>query len=336
MKENNKKRWLAAGLALLVLLVSLFTGGNEAKMDEKKNDFRKEAFSKFYPVDEEILYGTNPTQKISVINVEGMIASDQSNDTIVDMLKEAQKDPQIAGVIMQINSPGGSVYASEKIYKEIKKLQEINKPVYAVMEELAASGGYYISAPCDKIYASNETWTGSIGVIMQSYSLEGLFDEYGIKEQNITTGKMKDAGSPGSDMDDEEKEYFQGLVDSAFGRFVKVVSEGRDMSEKEVRKLADGRVYDGSQALENGLVDDIGDLEAAYKDMAEAYNLSDPMLVEKSDIFSSFSKYFPGFKSLADKPKSELEILKEFMNSEGNKPMYLYGGHYEWGQFKRL
>lgn len=330
MKENNKKRWLAAGLALLVLLVSLFTGGNEAKMDEKKNDFRKEAFSKFYPVDEEILYGTNPTQKISVINVEGMIASDQSNDTIVDMLKEAQKDPQIAGVIMQINSPGGSVYASEKIYKEIKKLQEINKPVYAVMEELAASGGYYISAPCDKIYASNETWTGSIGVIMQSYSLEGLFDEYGIKEQNITTGKMKDAGSPGSNMDDEEKEYFQGLVDSAFGRFVKVVSEGRDMSEKEVRKLADGRVYDGSQALENGLVDNIGDLEDAYKDMTEAYNLSDPMLVEKSDVFSNFSKYFPGFKSLTDKPKSELEILKEFMNSEGNKPMYLYGGHYEW------
>ena len=330
MKENNKKRWLAAGLALLVLLVSLFTGGNEAKMDEKKNDFRKEAFSKFYPVDEEILYGTNPTQKISVINVEGMIASDQSNDTIVDTLKEAQKDPQIAGVIMQINSPGGSVYASEKIYKEIKKLQEINKPVYAVMEELAASGGYYISAPCDKIYASNETWTGSIGVIMQSYSLEGLFDEYGIKEQNITTGKMKDAGSPGSDMDDEEKEYFQGLVDSAFGRFVKVVSEGRDMSEKEVRKLADGRVYDGSQALENGLVDNIGDLEDAYKDMTEAYNLSDPMLVEKSDVFSNFSKYFPGFKSLTDKPKSELEILKEFMNSEGNKPMYLYGGHYEW------
>lgn len=326
MKENNKKRWLAAGLALLVLLVSLFTGGNEAKMDEKKNDFRKEAFSKFYPVDEEILYGSNPTQKISVINVEGMIASDQSNDTIVDMLKEAQKDPQIAGVIMQINSPGGSVYASEKIYKEIKKLQEINKPVYAVMEELAASGGYYISAPCDKIYASNETWTGSIGVIMQSYSLEGLFDEYGIKEQNITTGKMKDAGSPGSDMDDEEKEYFQGLVDSAFGRFVKVVSEGRDMSEKEVRKLADGRVYDGSQALENGLVDNIGDLENAYKDMTEAYNLSDPMLVEKSDVFSNFSKYFPGFKSLTDKPKSELEILKEFMNSEGNKPMYLYGG----------
>lgn len=324
-KNNNKKRWLAAGLALLVLLVSLFTEGN--KIDENK--VRKDALDKFYQMEEEVLYGSNPMEKISIINVDGVIANDSNNDTIVDQLEDARKDPSVVGVIMHINSPGGSVYASEKIYKEINKLKETNKPVYAVMQELAASGGYYISAPCDKIFASNETWTGSIGVIMQSYSLEGLFEEYGIKEQNITTGKMKDAGSFGSDMDEEEKEYFQGLVDSAFGRFVKVVSEGRDMSESEVKKIADGRVYDGSQALENGLIDKIGDLEDAYKDMAESYNLSDPMLVEKSDVFSSFSKYFPGFKSMADKPKSELEILKEFMNSEGNKPMYLYGGHYE-------
>ena len=324
-KNNNKKRWLAAGLALLVLLVSLFTEGN--KIDENK--IRKDALDKFYQMEEEVLYGSNPMEKISIINVDGVIANDANNDTIVDQLEDARKDPSVVGVIMHINSPGGSVYASEKIYKEINKLKETNKPVYAVMQELAASGGYYISAPCDKIFASNETWTGSIGVIMQSYSLEGLFEEYGIKEQNITTGKMKDAGSFGSDMDEEEKEYFQGLVDSAFGRFVKVVSEGRDMSESEVKKIADGRVYDGSQALENGLIDKIGDLEDAYKDMAESYNLSDPMLVEKSDVFSSFSKYFPGFKSMADKPKSELEILKEFMNSEGNKPMYLYGGHYE-------
>ena len=327
-KNNNKKRWLAAGLALLVLLVSLFTEGKEAKIDENK--IRKEAFDKFYQMDEEEIYGSNPLQKISVINVDGVIANDANNDTIVDLLEDARKDPNVAGVIMHINSPGGSVYASEKIYKEIKKLQEENKPVYSVMQELAASGGYYISAPCDKIFASNETFTGSIGVIMQSYSLEGLFEKYGIKEQNITTGKMKDAGSPGKVLDKEEKEYLQNLVDSAFSRFVKVVADGRDMSEADVRKLADGRVYDGSQALENGLVDKIGDLDDAYKDMAKEYNLSDPMLVEKSDVFSNFSKYFPGFKSFTDKPKSELQILQELMNSESKKPLYLYGGYYEW------
>lgn len=324
-KNNNKKRWLAAGLALLVLLVSLFTEGN--KIDENK--VRKDALDKFYQMEEEVLYGSNSMEKISIINVDGVIANDSNNDTIVDQLEDARKDPSVVGVIMHINSPGGSVYASEKIYKEINKLKETNKPVYAVMQELAASGGYYISAPCDKIYASNETFTGSIGVIMQSYSLEGLFEKYGIKEQNITTGKMKDAGSPGKALDKEEREYLQNLVDSAFSRFVKVVADGRDMSEADVRKFADGRIYDGSQAVENGLVDSIGDLEAAYKDMAKEFNLSDPLAVEKADVFSNFSKYFPSFKSLTDKPKSELEILKEFMNSEGNKPMYLYGGHYE-------
>ena len=325
MKENNnnKKRWLAAGLALLVLLVSLFTEGKEAKIDENK--IRKEAFDKFYQMDEEELYGSNPLQKISVINVDGVIANDANNDTIVDLLEDARKDPNVAGVIMHINSPGGSVYASEKIYKEIKKLQEENKPVYSVMQELAASGGYYISAPSDKIFASNETFTGSIGVIMQSYSLEGLFEKYGIKEQNITTGKMKDAGSPGKALDKEEREYLQNLVDSAFDRFVKVVADGRGMSEADVRKLADGRIYDGSQAVENGLVDSIGDLEAAYKDMAKEYNLSDPLAVEKVDAFSNFSKYLPGFKS----NKSDLEVVQELMKAEGLKPMYLYGGSYE-------
>lgn len=320
---ENKKRWLAAGLALLVLLVSLFTEGKQRKIDENK--IRKEALDKFYQMDEEELYGSNPMEKISVINVDGVIANDANNDTIVDMLEDARKDPSVVGVIMHINSPGGSVYASEKIYKEIKKIQETNKPVYAVMQELAASGGYYISAPCDKIFASNETFTGSIGVIMQSYSLEGLFEKYGIKEQNITTGKMKDAGSPGKALDKEEREYLQNLVDSAFARFVKVVADGRNMSEADVRKLADGRIYDGSQAVENGLVDSIGDLEAAYKEMAKEYNLSDPLAVEKVDVFSNFSKYLPGFKS----NKSDLEVLEEMMKAEGLKPMYLYGGSYE-------
>jgi len=320
-KNNNKKRWLAAGLALLVLLVSLFTERN--KIDENK--IRKDALDKFYQMEEEVLYGSNPMEKISVINVDGVIANDANNDTVVDMLEDARKDPSVVGVIMHINSPGGSVYASEKIYKEIKKIQETNKPVYAVMQELAASGGYYISAPCDKIFASNETFTGSIGVIMQSYSLEGLFEKYGIKQQNITTGKMKDAGSPGKALDKEEREYLQNLVDSAFARFVKVVADGRDMSEADVRKLADGRIYDGSQAVENGLVDSIGDLEAAYKDMAKEYNLSDPLAVEKVDVFSNFSKYLPGFKS----NKSDLEVIQELMKAEGLKPLYLYGGSYE-------
>ncbi len=325
-KSTNKKRWIAAGLALLVFLISMFSQDN---VESKKEDLRNQALGNLGMSEENTLFGTNPLEKILVVNVDGVIASDESNDFVVEELDKAAIDDTIAGVILHINSPGGSVYASERIADKVKKIQEKDKPVYSVMQELAASGGYYISAPCDKIYASNETWTGSIGVIMQSYSLEGLFDKYGIKEQNITTGKMKDAGSPGSDMGKEEKEYFQGLVDSAFSRFVKVVADGRDMKESEVRKLADGRVYDGSQAKENGLVDTIGDLELAAKNMAESYKLNDPMVVEKDELMSSFSKYFSGFKSKTNAPKSDLEMLDKFMKENNNLPMYLYGGYNE-------
>ena len=329
MENKNKKRWLAAGLALIVFLISAFSDGSKYIKEKQEANFYDQARQRLMGAEDEVLYGTNKAQRIMVVNVDGLIANDDSNDYIVEKLDEALDDDTIKGVILHVNSPGGSVYASEKIAKKIEEVKEKNIPVYSVMQELAASGGYYISAPCDKIYASNETFTGSIGVIMQSYSLEGLFEKYGIKEQNIKTGKMKDAGSTGRDMDKEEKEYFQGLVDSAFSRFVKVVADGRDMSEDEVRKLADGRVYDGSQAVKNGLVDEIGDLDDAVADITEKGELFDPMVVEKNELANSFSKYFPEFSTNTENPKSDLAILKEFMESEGNKPMYLYGAYNE-------
>lgn len=329
MENKNKKRWLAAGLALIVFLISAFSDGSKDIKEKQEANFYDQARQRLMGAEDEVLYGTNKAQRIMVVNVDGLIANDDSNDYIVEKLDEALDDDTIKGVILHVNSPGGSVYASEKIAKKIEEVKEKNIPVYSVMQELAASGGYYISAPCDKIYASNETFTGSIGVIMQSYSLEGLFEKYGIKEQNIKTGKMKDAGSTGRDMDKEEKEYFQGLVDSAFSRFIKVVADGRDMSEDEVRKLADGRVYDGSQAVKNGLVDEIGDLDDAVADITEKGELFDPMVVEKNELANSFSKYFPEFSTNTENPKSDLAILKEFMESEGNKPMYLYGAYNE-------
>ena len=199
------------------------------------------------------------------------------------------------------------------------------------MEEMAASGGYYISAPTDRIYASNETWTGSIGVIIQSKSLQGLFEKYGIKEQNITTGKMKDAGSVGRDMNDEEKAYFQGLVDSAFDRFVQIVAEGRGLSEREVRKIADGRVYDGSQALDIGLVDKIGDLDQAISEMASENNLTDPMVIENNDVMSSFNSLFSKAMDLK-KESSDLAILDKMIKENDMKPMYLYGAYNDWSK----
>ena len=324
--KNNAKKWIALAITALVLVVSVFAKDKEREVEQSiKNKYVKN-FSDFSNYTEEVIQGTNPKEKIKVVDVDGVIQSNDANDFVVDELKKAKEDPQIKGVILNVNSPGGSVYASERIANEIKALKEAQKPVYTVMREMAASGGYYISAPTDRIYASNETWTGSIGVIIQSYSLQGLFEKYGIKEQNITTGKMKDAGSQGRDMSKEEKEYFQGLVDSSFDRFVKIVSEGRGISEREVRKLADGRVYDGSQALENGLVDKIGDLDSAIGDMASENNLEDPMVIRNENVMGSFSSIFSKVTDLK-KSESDLAILDKLMKNEGPRPMYLYGDY---------
>ncbi|WP_306484467.1 signal peptide peptidase SppA [Anaerococcus sp.] len=324
--KNNAKKLIALAITALVLVLSVFAKDKDKEVEENlKNKYMKN-FSDFSSYTEEIVQGTNSKEKIKVVDVDGVIQSNDANDFVVDELKKAKEDPLVKGVILNVNSPGGSVYASERIANEIKALKEAEKPVYTVMREMAASGGYYISAPTDRIYASNETWTGSIGVIIQSYSLQGLFEKYGIKEQNITTGKMKDAGSQGRDMSKEEKEYFQGLVDSAFDRFVKIVAEGRGLSEREVRKLADGRVYDGSQALSNGLVDKIGDLDSAVSDMASENNLEDPMVIRNDNIMGSFSSIFSKVTDLK-KSQSDLAILDKLMKNEGPRPMYLYGDY---------
>lgn len=324
--KNSAKRWIAVGLALLLLLASAFMKDAGEKQEVKGLNYLKE-MGKASLFEEDIIQGTNSSQKIRKIALNGTIQGDDNNQFVIDQLKKAGEDPTTRGVILTVNSPGGSVYISEQIAKEIKKLKEKQIPVYSVMEELAASGGYYISAPTDRIYASNETLTGSIGVIMGGRSFEGLFEKYGIKEQNIKSGKMKDTGTMGRDMNEEEKAYLQGLVDSAFGRFVKIVAEGRNMSEAEVRKIADGRVYDGAQALKIGLVDKIGDFEMALADMTEENNLSDPQVVENTFANISWRSLFQKVEDLK-KGSSDLAILKELMEENNQKPMYIYGGAY--------
>lgn len=329
--KNNAKRWIALGITLLVFVISAFAKDKQDQMEEGIRDKYIKDITSFSNYTEEVYKGTNSKEKIKIVDVDGVIQSNDANDFVVEELKKAKEDPLLKGVILRVNSPGGSVYASEKIANQIKALKEAKKPVYTVMEEMAASGGYYISAPTDRIYASNETWTGSIGVIIQSKSLQGLFEKYGIKEQNITTGKMKDAGSVGRDMNDEEKSYFQGLVDSAFDRFVQIVAEGRGLSEREVRKIADGRVYDGSQALDIGLVDKIGDLDQAISEMASKNGLQDPMVIENNDVMSSFNSLFSKAMDLK-KESSDLAILDKMIKENDMKPMYLYGAYNDWSK----
>ncbi|WGI63510.1 signal peptide peptidase SppA [Escherichia coli] len=173
-------------------------------------------------------------------------------------LDKAKDDASVKGVLLRVNSPGGGVYESAEIHKKLEEVKKAKKPIYVSMGSMAASGGYYVSTPAKKIFASPETLTGSLGVIMQSLNYAKLADNLGIKYETIKSGKFKDIMSPNRDMTKDERDIMQSMVDNSYEGFVKVISEGRGMSKQDVKKIADGRIYDGTQAKSNGLVDELG------------------------------------------------------------------------------
>ncbi len=238
---------------------------------------------------------------IAVINVEGTIADSAgsiletetyNHQFTMDAIDDIIADKENKGLIIQVNSPGGSVYTSDELYLKILKYKETGRPVYSAMGSMAASGGYYISAPSDKIIANRNCWTGSIGVkIGTIYDTTELLKKVGIEAETITSGDNKNMGSSYEEITEEQKEIYQGLVDEAYEQFVEIVASGRNMSTKRVKSLADGRIYTAKQALENGLVDDIGDYDYAIDAMMSDNSLKECdinyLIPEKeTDLFS--------------------------------------------------
>ena len=211
---------------------------------------------------------------VAVVYVEGAIQSGESSgpfasggaysDQIVRWLQRAERDPAVKAVVLRVDSPGGGVTASDEIRNQIVKLKA-TKPVVASMGSLAASGGYYVSAPATKIVTNETTLTGSIGVITVVPNLEGLMEKLGIGATVFTSGPHKDETAGLRPLTEADRKILQDMVDEAFDRFVSIVSEGRAMSKEAVRKLADGRIYTGRQALELGLADRVGDLPEAIQ-----------------------------------------------------------------------
>jgi protease IV len=233
--------------------------------------------------DEVVLRGSGG-RKIAVVDVRGEIHTGPSesglfgsggagSQDVVAQLEQARDDDAVAAVILRVDSPGGSVVASDDIAKTITRVRE-DKPVVSLMEDMAASGGYYVSAPTDRILANPGTITGSIGVIMLVPNLTGTAQKVGIKPQVIKSGKFKDAGSPFRDMTGDERALFQRMIDEAYGQFVGVVASGRKLAPAAVRKVADGRILTGTQAKAAGLIDDFGDLADAYDAALELAEVS--------------------------------------------------------------
>lgn len=269
---------------------------------------------------------------VAIVRVEGIIVSgsptvDPFGDAtgaysglIVDHLKQAQEDPNVKAVVLRVDSPGGSAVASSEIHQQMLVM---TKPVVASMGELAASGGYYVSAPADEIFANPGTLTGSIGVISQFIHIDDLLSEYGVEVTVIKSGESKDVGSLFRSMTDEEIAIWQAISDETYNRFVQVVADGRGIPVDEVKALADGRIYTGQQALELGMVDQLDNLPAAIQRAAELGGIEgEPGIVEYQRPFGLFQGLF-GLARPSD-PVSEVMTLLD--RGHGPALQYLYVG----------
>ncbi len=229
-------------------------------------------------IEEVELVKSKAKEKILLVDIEGIISSMVSpgffareGDLLSQVyyrLDKASKDETVKGVILRLDTPGGEVTASDILYNEILKFKEkTGLPVVGLMMGVAASGGYYVASACDFIIAHPSTLTGSIGVISVFPSLQELLSKVGIKVNVIKSGQMKDSGGFWRDVTEEEKKVFQTIIDDYFQKFVEVVYQNRkeSLTREELARIADGRVYTGTQALELKLIDELGYFDQALK-----------------------------------------------------------------------
>ena len=218
--------------------------------------------------------------KVALVRVEGPIIEAK---TVVEEIKGYVKDSSVRAIVLRVDSPGGGVVPSQEIYNEVKKARAVKKVVVS-MGSVAASGGYYISAPADRIIANPGTITGSIGVIMVVPNLKGLLEKVGIKTEVVKSGKNKDLASVFRGIGDEERQIIQGVMDDVHEQFIAAVAEGRKMEIDKTRKISDGRIFSGRQAIGVGLVDEIGDLDDAVKVAGKLAGIDgEPVVVSKSE-----------------------------------------------------
>ena len=310
----NKKQIIGLIVAVALFIVTGVTSVLTNTISEKMVGDSTKQIEELLAGDVSFSAPSNPY--IAVVEVKGTIQEQVETDMFTTMTDQYQHtttmeyidqlidDENNKGILLYVDSPGGTVYESEELYlKLLQYKEEKGYPVWAYMSHYAASGGYMISMAADKIYANSNTTTGSIGVIMSGYDMTGLYEKLGIEYVSITSGDNKDS----SQMNEEQIEIYQSQVDECYERFVDIVEDGRDMSEKAVKKLADGRTYTAKQALSHGLIDEIALYDDMKNEMMEELGVHDLYELETSD--NVFASLFANVKNLV--PKSEAQILKE-------------------------
>ena len=291
---------------------------------------------------ETVLAESDSRHKIAVIPLEGIITGailEGAHDMVTlvkEQLKMAGEDDDVKAVLLKVDSPGGEVMASDEISRAIAEFQkDIRKPVIASFGSLAASGGYYVSAPCQWIVANELTITGSIGVIMHGYNYRGLMDKVGVRPEVYKSGRFKDMMSGDKSKEEisqEERDMIQALINTSYNRFKEVVSTGRQQAKvknnskgrslvRDWEQYADGRILTGADAFKHGFVDELGNFDAAVKQAEKLAGISKAKLVRYdqpinlANILRWFAKTEP--------PKMKIDIGLELPKLEAGRMYFL-------------
>lgn len=320
-KPRKSRGWMIVAIILIVVLCfSLFINLTQFVSHAMRfpSNFGTTTETEAGPQLQEVILKENHSEnKIAVISVDGVITGhdeDQSGNNMVEAFKAeleaAKKDSSVRAVILKVDSPGGEVMAADEMYRAIRKFEEGShgKPVICSMGSLAASGGYYISAPCRWIVANELTLTGSIGVIMETVNYRGLMDKIGVEPYVFKSGKYKDMLSGMRETNEipaGEHDLVQDLVLQTYDKFKGVVASGRDAAHDKNKDegqpladdwatYADGRVLSGDQALKLGLVDELGDFQDAVERTKKIAGLDDANLIEYRETYdiSNFLRLF--------------------------------------------
>ncbi|SCS30788.1 signal peptide peptidase SppA [Staphylococcus caeli] len=329
----SKKRIIAIVLAVVIVLGGIIMSSISAVVS---SIFNESTTTDMDPFTEEVEKEGDSSKRIAHLTLNGEIAEGTgggmfggegyNHTAFLKQLDKVKNDDSVKGMLLTVNTPGGGTYPSDEIYQKIKQIKKKGKKVYVHMGSMAASGGYYISAPADKIYAGPQSMTGSIGVIMSSIDYSGLQKNLGIKQNVIKSGKHKDILSSSREMTGEEKEILQSVLDDSFDRFVNIVKDGRHMSESKVRKLADGRIYSAQQAKSNGLIDEIGYEDRTLKAMKKDMNAKDAEVFEYSEDGGWFSSVYSAKSNISQFTNELKDVKSIFKNDSKAEPMYLYEG----------
>ncbi len=284
------------------------------------------------PLREKVVEGSG-SEKVLLLDLSGIISEEPVLTLggsvprvsllarVREELQKAETDERVKALVLRINSPGGTVTASDILYREIRAFKSRRKiPVVAAIMDVGASGGYYVALAADQIIAHPTTITGSIGVMMLTVNAEGLLQKVGVTPLAIKSGAKKDMGAPFRGLSEEERGIFQSAIDDLHGRFVSLIAEGRRLSETEVRALADGRIYTAAQARDLRLVDRVGYLEEAVEAARKAAGLVEARVI----MYHRPREYRATIYSAAVPERPELTLAHLGALLVGPGPRFLY------------